>query len=301
MIIDLANIYRGGEVESIHYGIACLADSKQIIKTWGDANFSCFTRSLIKAVQGRAILNTGLGLESKDLAITVASHQASEEQLAAVQDLLSKYQLSEADLCCGQASRSRGALKSPLHHNCSGKHAAMLAASKAQNWSLDNYFELEHNLQQAVLEELQSLIPQSEIKYAKDGCGVPTFYMSLGEMAQMFAAMIAAERYQEIIEVMNQYPILVGSPKNIDSILMQSYPGKFFAKVGAEGLVVVANIETGQALLLKLIDGSYRARSQIIESLLLSLNWIDQDLGLDNGIYSSPGELVGSIETRKDW
>ena len=82
------------------------------------------------------------------------------------------------DLECGaQDGRPDG----PLGHNCSGKHAGMLAACRAHGWPLHPYRELSHPLQQRVAE----LVGPADV--AVDGCGVPTFALTLSGMATLFA------------------------------------------------------------------------------------------------------------------
>ncbi len=302
MIIDLAKIYRGNNVESLHYGIACLVDDNNLLANWGDSSFSCFTRSSIKPIQAKAVLSSGVNLTDEVLAISMASHKASEEQLNSVNSLLSKYGFSESDLKCGKKSESRGLLKSELAHNCSGKHAAILAACKVNNWNSETYYKDDHEYNQALLREINNLIPDLKIDMAKDGCGLATFYMQLKEMALLFSRIARDDSYSPLISCMNKYPDLIGGEKQIDSILMKTYPNKFMAKVGAEGLVIVANLELGQALALKIIDGTYRARSQALISLLEHLKWIEKDsIQIDSNLYNSLGDIVGRIEANSNW
>lgn len=302
MIIDLAHIYRGKDIESIHYGIACLANSREVIKTWGDSSFASYTRSLIKPLQLTAALKAGLKLDNKLLAIACASHKGLDMHIQAVQDLMQEFGLKESDLVCGTASQSRGKLKSPIFHNCSGKHSAILAACKINNWDLANYFDSEHQINVLISDELKRLSGLTDISHAVDGCGLPTFYMQLADMAKTFASMAQDESYTKAFAAMHEYPELVGSPSQIDSLIMKACPGKLIAKVGAEGAIVVINLERAEALLLKIIDGSYRARAQVVLSLLEYLAWLEPGAVESNdSIYNSRGDVVGSIQTRSDW
>ena len=56
MIIDLATVYRNKQIESIHYGIAVLVKGEKIIQSWGNGEFKCFTRSIIKTIQAKVSL-----------------------------------------------------------------------------------------------------------------------------------------------------------------------------------------------------------------------------------------------------
>ena len=64
-----------------------------------------------------------------------------------------------------------------LGHNCSGKHAGMLAACRAHGWPLHPYRDRAHPLQQRIAELL------GDADVAVDGCGVPTFAMTLAGAA----------------------------------------------------------------------------------------------------------------------
>ena len=57
MIIDLATVYRNKQIESIHYGIAVLVKGEKTIQSWGNADFKCFTRSIIKPIQAKVSLS----------------------------------------------------------------------------------------------------------------------------------------------------------------------------------------------------------------------------------------------------
>ena len=102
--------------------------------------------------------------------------------------LLARAGAEAADLECGaQDGRPDG----PLGHNCSGKHAGMLAACRAHDWPLHPYRELSHPLQQRVAE----LVGPADV--AVDGCGVPTFALTLSGMATLFATTPGTDRSRD--------------------------------------------------------------------------------------------------------
>ena len=53
------------------------------------------------------------------------------------------------------ACSRREACRRPIHNNCSGKHAAMLATCAVMGWPLDGYMEPGHPCQQAVTAALR--------------------------------------------------------------------------------------------------------------------------------------------------
>ena len=159
-------------------------------------------------------------LDADELAIACASHQAEPAQLAAVRKLLARADAQVDDLECGsQDGRPDG----PLGHNCSGKHAGMLAACRAHGWPLHPYRELPHPLQQRIA----ALVGDADV--AVDGCGVPTFALPLSRMAALFAT-----TPEPIAAAMREHPELVGGDGAADTDLMRALPG-WIAKAAPRG------------------------------------------------------------------
>jgi L-asparaginase II len=164
-----------------------------------------------------------------------------------------------------------------LGHNCSGKHAGMLAACHAHGWPLHPYRDPQHPLQQRIAE----LIGGGET--ATDGCGVPTFATTLAE-----AAALLTRTPERIRTAMRARPELVGgSTGAIDTDLMRVADG-WIAKGGAEGLFCAAHAD-GRGIALKAEDGAYRA----IRPALGVVLGIDEFL--ETPVRNSLGEVVGSI------
>jgi L-asparaginase II len=180
----------------------------------------------------------------------------------------------------------------------------MIAASKKQGWDINSYHDLNHPLQQAIKNELIRLYAAAEgddaqigSKTAVDGCGISTFYLSLKQMARIFTKMLTDPAYVEIIRAMKEYPLIIGGTRQIDSLLMKN-SSNLIAKGGAEGLMMIANLEKQEVLVIKIIDGSSRAKSVISLAFVESLGWIESGLiKLDNSIYNSRNERVGTIRS----
>ncbi len=212
-------------------------------------------------------------LDADELAIASASHQAEPAQLAAVRKLLARADAQVDDLECGsQDGRPDG----PLGHNCSGKHAGMLAACRAHGWPLHPYRELSHPLQQRV----SALVGAADV--AVDGCGVPTFALALSRMAALFAT-----TPEPIAAAMREHPELVGGNRADDTDLMRALPG-WIAKRGAEGLLTAVDPD-GVGWAFKVEDGSTRALRPALGQVL----GIDSFRTVD--VRNTLGEVVGSI------
>ena len=260
-------VRRGGAVEAVH--------RVHVRSTAGDAygdDFHCFFRSSLKPVQAIPLLEGYDDLGDDELAIASASHQAEPAQLEAARKLLARAGATVDDLENGlQEGRPEG----KLGHNCSGKHAGMLAACRANSWPLHPYRSPEHPLQQRIME----LVGPGDI--AVDGCGVPTFAQDLTCMGALFLTTPA-----RIAEAMRARPELVGGEGADDTDLMRAKPG-WFAKRGAEGLFCASDGEV--AWVLKVEDGASRALRPVLGQLL----GIDEFLEVP--LRNSREELVGSV------
>jgi L-asparaginase II len=246
---------RGETVESVHRVHAVAVKGGKVVAAAGDPGFVTFMRSAAKPIQAQPLARAREDLDDRDLAIASASHLADEAQLAAVQALLAKAPATEDDLECGPFQGSR------LKHNCSGKHAGMLALCHAQGWPHDGYRLAEHPCQQAMLAEVAELAGTSEIPTAVDGCGVITFALPLERMAAAFTRID-----ERIAAAMRSYPELIRGPGALDTNLMEALPG-WTAKGGAEGLFCAASPE-GLGVALKVEDGTQRALRPAVGSFL---------------------------------
>jgi L-asparaginase II len=262
-------VRRGNTVEATHL--------VHVRSTDGHAageDLECFLRSSLKPIQAVPLVDAYDDLADEEIAIACASHQAEPAQLAAARRLLARAGADVDDLECGtQDGRPEGR----LGHNCSGKHAGMLASCRAHDWPRHPYRDPGHPLQQRIAE----LVGSSET--AVDGCGVPTFAMRLSAMATLFAT-----TPPRIAAAMAAHPQLVGGAGADDTDLMRALPG-WVAKRGAEGLLCVLSPE-GVGWAFKSEDGSSRALRPAIGRLL----------GVDSfrtaPVHNSLGEVVGSIE-----
>jgi L-asparaginase len=246
---------RGETVESVHRVHAVAVKGGKVVAAAGDPGFVTFMRSAAKPIQAQPLARAREDLDDRDLAIASASHLADEAQLAAVNALLTKAPATEVDLECGPFQGSR------LKHNCSGKHAGMLALCHAQGWPYEGYRLSEHPCQQAMLAEVAEVAGTSEIPTAVDGCGVITFALPLERIAAAFTRID-----ERIAAAMRSYPELIRGPGALDTNLMQALPG-WTAKGGAEGLLCAASPE-GLGVALKVEDGTHRALQPAVGSFL---------------------------------
>jgi L-asparaginase II len=238
-------------------------DSGKVTEAWGDPELVTFMRSAAKPLQALSLVRVYESLLDEEVTIASASHEALPEQLDAVKLLLARSWSSEDDLECGPVDGSR------LRHNCSGKHAGMLAVCAARGWPREGYRLPDHPLQ----EEIASIVAHSadtkeSLPRAIDGCGVVTFALSLAEMSRAFGRLGAGalDGADRVVAAMTAKPELVEGPGRTATEVMKQLAG-VVAKGGAEGLLCVG-FRDGVGFTLKAEDGGSRALGPAVGSIL---------------------------------
>ncbi len=126
-------------------------------------------------------------------------------------------------------------------------------------WPTEGYRLLEHPCQRAIRDEIAGAaeVDADSMPTAADGCGIPTFALTLERMAHAFSRFDQLEGAARIIAAMRAHPDLVRGPLAADTVLMRTQPG-WVAKGGAEGLLCAVSAD-GLGVALKIEDGSQRA------------------------------------------
>jgi L-asparaginase II len=282
-------VRRGGLTEAVHRVHAVAVQDGAVIAEAGDSRLLTFMRSSSKPLQAIPVARVRADLDDRDLAIASASHLADEAQLAAVRTLLAKTPASEDELECG----AEGDPPSRLKHNCSGKHAGMLALCRARGWRSEGYRLEGHRVQREMLtiHAEASEVAEDEIRTAIDGCGVLTFGLPLERMAHAFVRLPDLEGGDRVVAGMRAHPDLIRGPTASDTRLMKALPG-WMAKGGAEGLLCAAGGGIGVAL--KAEDGNGRALGPAAAAFFRQLDLDLSDLAVVP-LENSRGELVGEI------
>lgn len=281
-------VERGGIVESAHRVHAVTVHHGEVVDSHGDPELVTFMRSVAKPLQALPLAEAARDLPEEELAIACASHEARPDQLRVAGSLLARAGRVEDDLACGPVNGSR------LHHNCSGKHAGMLLLCRLNDWPQEEYWRLEHPLQQHDLELVAEAtgLEADSIQVAGDGCGVVTFAVPLRAMALAFSRLATGQLdgAGRVLEAMLRHPELVGGPEASDTRVMKARPGAV-AKRGAEGLLCVG-LPDGSGLVLKAEDGAHRAVFPAAGHLLGIPELAEMP------IENSRGELVGRAIVR---
>jgi L-asparaginase len=273
------HLLREGITESSHRAVAAVCDTRgRVLSEAGSAEMSTFIRSALKPFQAFAAIGTGVlehfDLNDKDLAIICSSHQGTTEQARQVFRILWRCDIDPSDLQCpipeGKQTR--------LQHNCSGKHAAMLAACKQRHWPLNTYLKRSHPIQQLIIDKVGELLgmPGDEFIRARDDCGAPTYSMQLGQMATLYAHLASGDRLdlERVERAMVYNPSLIAGEGGFDTELMRLTEGELVSKSGAEGIQCVGRVGESMGLAIKVLDGSKRAKYATAIQLLKQLGWI---------------------------
>ena len=260
--------------ESLYHGAGVAIDEAGVVTAGvGRRDLIVYARSSLKPLQAHAMVILGLELPDSLLAISCASHDGSPAHMDAVREILKLYNLNESDLQntpdlpYGDQERasSYAASDAPsaIQQNCSGKHAAMLATCQVNGWPTSDYLSSDHPLQEAIVSAIGDA-GCTVHHVGIDGCGAPTFAVSLRELAAAFAALASGR--SAVALAMADHPDLVGGPTRDISRWMRAMPG-LMVKEGADG-VLAAALPDGRAAAFKIAGGSDLARQAVtVEAL----------------------------------
>ncbi len=287
---------RGAVDESIHEVHLAVVDAAgTVIARCGDAGLVTFPRSSSKPVQALPLALAAPKLPSDELAVACASHAGTPEHRMTVMRLLERSGSTVADLRCGThppfdpataAELIRaGEAPTPLHHNCSGKHAGMLLTCALHGWPKEGYTEHGHPLQVRIRELHATLggVDLEQVEAGTDGCSVPAFALPLHAVARIFAGLaqpaaahaqaVHAQALERIFTAMTNHPFLVAGPGRLDTTLMPLVPG-LVAKMGAEAFYGIGLRDSPRGPLgvaFKISDGGERARAHVALAVLEAL------------------------------
>ncbi len=273
------HLLREGLVESSHQVHALVCDDRgRVLSFAGHCETASFIRSALKPFQALLVLKSGaleqFQLTDRDLAIICGSHQGTISQARQVFNILWRADVEPVALQCPIPVGKR----SPLEHNCSGKHAGMLAVCQIYGWPLNNYLRHRSPIQEFILKGLGELLqmPGAEFIGVQDDCGVPTYFMQLSQMATLYAHLSSGDHLylERISRAMTHHPEMVAGEGAFDTELMKVSNGQLVSKSGAEGVQCIGRIGEGMGLAIKAIDGSKRAKYATAIHLLMQMGWI---------------------------
>lgn len=310
--LPVAVATRGNHVENVHWGSAAVVNAHgDLIASCGDVITPVFARSSIKPFQALPFVAAGglqrFGWSARETALLCASHSAEAEHLAAVEHMLASSGHTVAELGCGAHVPGHYAAlnETPpantqwtaLHNNCSGKHAGFLACCGMHGWSLTDYLDPAHALQQAIREALGELadIDINTQPRGIDGCSAPIYALPLHNLALACARLAGSAqgtRWQDAAEplrdAMRTQPQLISGNGRFDLTLTRLGSSDWIVKGGADGVQTLASISRGVGIAIKLADGNVRALNAVVIELLRQLGWIEMPLPAAIAAHDAP-------------
>ncbi|MFY9342178.1 MAG: asparaginase [Planctomycetota bacterium] len=334
----LAVATRSGLVESWHRGSVAVVHDGDLVLAVGEVRRPVFVRSAVKPLQALPFLERGLadrlGLPAEELAVMCASHDGAPIHVAAVRSFLARGGLREDQLGCGphapfdQDSRlallRAGQRPGKVHNNCSGKHTGFLHLAAACGDDLTSYLDPECRSQQEVNAAVAAMagLP-GPLPTGLDGCGAPTFVLPLAALARAFCRLanpagesaVRAAACRRILAAAGSAPALLAGERRFCTALLRQWPGRVFAKNGAEGVYAVALAPDpararwpgALGVAVKIDDGEERGYQPVVVDLLQRLGALPSalppavaqfaPLPIDN----TQGRRVGEVRCAHRW
>jgi L-asparaginase II len=277
----MIEVTRGPLTENIIRGhLAVVGAGEKSLAHLGNPEYLTYMRSTAKPLQASAAVECGaidfFNISEDELAIMCGSHTGDDYHVAALESILAKIGLSEANYTLGvdyslamELKLKRIAEHTPprkIYNNCSGKHSCMLTLCRYMGWDYQAYQAPEHPVQQlikATVAGYTEVAPESII-VGVDGCGVPVFALPLSHMARAYFNLAHPERLFEprraaarrLTAAMTAYPQMVAGYGQFCTELMRATGGRLIAKLGADGVYCVAELSGDVAFALKIEDGN---------------------------------------------
>ncbi|GGA58862.1 asparaginase [Pseudoclavibacter endophyticus] len=319
---ELAVVERSGFIESRHLGSAAVVSAEgALLAAVGDIESPVFPRSTLKPFQALAALTAGAELSGEHLAIAQASHGATPAHVALVREILGRAGLDDRALTCppdwplDRAARDAlvraGGAAAPVYMNCSGKHAAFLAACVAQEWPLESVLDPEHPMQAHVRDTVERLTSARPTAVGVDGCGAPVLALPLLALARGVGRLRASNASSPFPLFRNAAAVMTAALEHGWAIDGPSRPNAVvidelntYAKSGAEGMLAMS-APNGTTVAVKVLDGSSRASTLVGLQLLVAAGALDVSevqravprLGLE---VHGGGTAVGAIRVGAD-
>jgi len=292
----LVEVVRGNRVESFHRGSAVVVDANgRVIQAWGEVERPIYTRSAVKPLQALPLVASGaadrFGLTNAEISLACGSHAGEPLHVATAESMLRKAGQDSSCLECGvhwplgesavRELASLGHSPTPLHNNCSGKHAGFICLACHRGHDPAGYVQPDHPAMQevttALVEATGSLLDDS--CRAVDGCSIPTFAMPLRCLATGFARLgtghnltpslaSAAARIRVAIAA---EPVMLAGSGRFDTRVITAFGEAVISKCGAEGVAAAAIPGHGLGLAVKIDDGAGRA-AEVAMAVLLRRN-----------------------------
>lgn len=310
-------VLRGNFTESVHLVDAVVIDADgKTVASFGDANKITYPRSSIKMIQAFMLLEAGafekFNLTKNEVALACASHNGEPIHVDLVTQWHKKVGLVEDNLVCGahlpyDTESAHDMIRNNVkptryHNNCSGKHSGILCGIMAANRDIKSYDKYDHWAQINLRKVLSNLsgLNLDKAEWGVDGCGIPSYTMSLIGMAKGMSALLGKNKSQEwnnaaeiICDSVSAAPYCVSGRNSLCTEVIDVTKGRTIVKAGAEGMYCGVIRDQGLSYTLKVRDGAFRAAEIASAAILQGFSGLTEEESLKLSRYTRP--------TMKNW
>lgn len=325
----VVEVTRGAVVESLHNVVAVVVNESGALKDfWGQPQFLTYPRSGIKMLQALPFVESGavekFGLSDKHIALACASHKAEKDHLEALNEWMTKAGIKESNFVCGphlpydeiaaHEMIRKGLKPTVLCNNCAGKHSGIISTCLHLGEDPTGYDKYEHNAQKRLRKVLTETMKMdhSKMVYASDGCGIPTYSVTVQAMAVGMSTFINPKEtptrkiaVDRIIKAVSSQPFYLAGSDHFVTSVIEKTQGRAIIKGGAEGIYCGFLPEKKLAFAVKASDGGARAAQVATAAVLLNFGGLTADEFKALSKYTQPvvtnwkGDVVGQIRVAK--
>ncbi|KYG63062.1 hypothetical protein AZI86_15190 [Bdellovibrio bacteriovorus] len=326
----VVEVTRGPVVESLHQVMAVVVNENgSVAQYWGNPNFLTLPRSAIKMLQVLPLIESGaadkFNLEAKHIALACGSHRGEKDHISALSQWMEKAGIRESQLVCGphwpydeksaHEMIRRGQAATPLCNNCAGKHLGLISTCLHFGENPEGYDKYEHPAQKRLRKALTEAIKvdHSKVAHGVDGCGIPTYGVSLQALAVGMSSLISPKESAarkaasiRILDAVKSHPYYVAGSDNFVTAVIEKSQGRAIIKSGAEGVMCGVLPEKRMAFAIKASDGAGRAAQVATATILLQLGALTEAEFRALSPYTLPevknwkGEVVGQMRIAKN-
>ncbi|MFI3209556.1 MAG: asparaginase [Peptostreptococcaceae bacterium] len=320
------NETRGELIECSHRVHIAVVRDNTLLAYNNDCHKVIYARSSVKPIQALQCVKSGAyekyNISQKELSLMCASHISEDFHVESTQSILDKANIGVEFLKCGihipensyiyeKMIRENKKL-SQLNNNCSGKHSGMLVSAKAKNEDLDTYLDINHSLQQRIIDDISHICEydKEKIIIGRDGCGAPVHALPIYNLALGFSKLSDNNKLKDkrqeieiIIDAMTTYPEMVSGTDTFCTDLMKVFKGRIFGKYGTQGVYLLGDRKSNIGICIKVEDGHKASIFCAVVETLKQLNLIDEvelkklEKYHNPKLFNSRDEVIGEMKS----
>ncbi len=304
-------------VEARHKVHAIAYQNDQILLEIGNINTVVPMRSTAKPFMICPLIYScnlhGVHLTDSDISLISSSHNG---EIIHRENVISLLELSESDysdLACGthlpffewlyeDYFAVKNIKKRQLFHNCSAKHAGMLLLAYLNGYKKSDYWEANHPVQKSIIKSVKKVMrvkSKDPFCIVKDGCGVPTYCVSIHQVAKAYQYLYCDDALFSIANAILSNPYQIAGKNRIETKII-SHCG-FIAKSGSSGLFAISCPKENISIALKVEDGNDDAAESAAVAIIDKLGLINEsELSVLEQyrtlpIYTSTDKIAGKL------